>query len=1050
MIACILYRKDVINEFIIQREKYDNYVLLNKYEEALKVIDYFDECYGVSYWSTECRFFLYSKLGKSVIELLQNAVSTVFGSVFSFYELKNRESVTSDEYYYIAEKEITSAKKYIHDAGQAIEFFNYAIAGNAYIAEPEKIMLAIGLIQKCSLIDRYLFVINMCDELMNQTKTNYLYQCMQTYIVFLQEINDDHLTAIRFVFDTEKKRKTNYILKTRLDRAKTKFILGELKDARKEAVELLKLFPNNTEAMSLLVETNILINDGEVQFKDTNLGILLEHLSSVYRLNNQRDDAMEAINKFALTCSQSTWAKSIISDILSRYHESNGFDYIHYRILSNLQHLDIETLICSLDKEECDDFITEKLNEEDSYVRFRKALLCKDYQLASNICGIDEIKDYLYVCDSNTNIVGKIAHLHPIDGNNSSITIVTMKKFLSSVNFEEDWETVFKIAANLVIDNIYTSLFIPWEKIILYIDKGPTEIRKNICTPILYYVFAYYIERNKKDDLGIVCSNFFELEGIVRPSQMRVFADRYDKKMLVYFLKNVCIAKTMDDAVYVFENPQERDQERVEICNLLSFLDPENEKEYENEIRELTQKLMINKELKIIDESRIHVNVEGIKEQLINAEGLTNRFDNNLKNDFQRYMFYQDDRVEQWLRLLQGKEENKFRESNETAYRLLIELVQKIRDAFVSSGEYGLNGYLSLNIRHNTLEDELRSPLQRAMLYAKKDNLNKTYIVPSHWIQFAGSEDKQILCKAFGEFHSATEKILAKLKSDYIQIRTEIKGEKGIFDYRLTDVDYSKIAYYADNIKTFEEFFDMIISYLWQKTEINLENIKYVIKNEIQQDYMSAFGNLRNAIAILKNKTITRELQQKISEAETDIQNVFEHICHWFQRSSESKHSDFDIQFAFDLGLKTIKNMHPEARFVTEKIEDTISDKIPGQFIKSFDGIFYNLFVNIYKKATPRNKAFYIRYSLKNSEGKMRIYMENDFNCTKDISEDIRRVEIAKEIYETEKYAEQAEGEGGTGIPKICKIIKYDLLKQPFIDFGYKQEENKFYMEIKF
>ena len=80
----------------------------------------------------------------------------------------------------------------------------------------------------------------------------------------------------------------------------------------------------------------------------------------------------------------------------------------------------------------------------------------------------------------------------------------------------------------------------------------------------------------------------------------------------------------------------------------------------------------------------------------------------------------------------------------------------------------------------------------------------------------------------------------------------------------------------------------------------------------------------------------------------------------------------------------------------------------------------------------------------------MRIYMENDFNCTKDISEDIRRVEIAKEIYETEKYAEQAEGEGGTGIPKICKIIKYDLLKQPFIDFGYKQEENKFYMEIKF
>ena len=118
----------------------------------------------------------------------------------------------------------------------------------------------------------------------------------------------------------------------------------------------------------------------------------------------------------------------------------------------------------------------------------------------------------------------------------------------------------------------------------------------------------YYVDREKKDDLGIVCSNFFDLEDVEKPSQMKVFADRYDKKMLIYFLKNVCNAKTMDDAVYVFENPQERDQERVEICNLLSFLDPLNEKEYENEIRELTQKLMINTELKIIDESRIHVN----------------------------------------------------------------------------------------------------------------------------------------------------------------------------------------------------------------------------------------------------------------------------------------------------------------------------------------------------------------------------------------------------------------------------------------------------------
>lgn len=1050
LISCILYRKDVIEEFVCQREIYDNLILHNKYEEALNVIDTFENKHGVSYWSTECRFFVYSKLGKNVKGLVENAPQNVFGSVLNFYELKNRESVTSDEYYYIAEKEIVNAKKHIVGAEQAIEFFDYAIAGNAYIAEPEKIMYTIGVIQECSLVDRYLFVKNICDELMNQSQDNYLFQCMKSYIGFLNDVNDDHLTAIRFVFDTEEHRKNNYSLKSRLDNAKSKFIVGELQDARNESIDLLRLFPNNIQAMSLLVEANILIDDGAKQFGETNLGMLLELLEYVYKLSAERDDAMENISKLALTCSLSTWSKGILSDIMSRCYQNTEFEYGHHKILCNLQHLDIETILCCLDREECVRFIDEQLDSNDEYVKFRKELLCGNYSNASKICGIQQIRDYLLVCDKRTSIEEKIGHLNSIDGKNSSIDILSTKIFLSSVELENFSEVVFNIIANLVIDNIYTSLFIPWKKIITFINDGPTELRKNICTPILYYIFAYYIERDKKDDLGIVCSDFFDLEGIQRPSQMKKFVDKYDKKMLVYFLKNVCTAKIMDDSVYVFENTQERDQERVEICNVLTFLDSGNEKEYENEIRELTQKLMINKELKIIDESRIHVNVEGIKEQLTNAEGSASRFDNNLKNDFQRYMFYQDERVQQMIRILEGEQSHRFKETNETSIRLFKELIQKIRNAFVSSGEYGLNGYLSLNIRHNTLDDELRSPLHRAMLYAKKDNTNKTYILPECWRKFLDSHDEKVLIEAFGTFHSMTENIISKLKNEYIQIRTESKNEKGIFDYYLSDADYAKLSIYLDNTTSFEDFFDKVIMYLWERTEYNLQNIKYIIKTEIEQDYINAFNYMRNEIAVLNNKTIAREIHQKISEAETYMQNMLEHICHWFQRSNESKHNDFDLQFAFDLGFKTIENMHPEAKFKAEKLDETVSDKIPGHFLKSFDGIFYNLFDNIYKKALAQGNIVHIRYALKNVAGKIRIYIENDFDCQKDISEDVRRVEEAKEIYETEKYAEKAKSEGGTGIPKICKIIRYDLGLHPYLDFAYVQEENKFYMEIKF
>ena len=64
--------------------------------------------------------------------------------------------------------------------------------------------------------------------------------------------------------------------------------------------------------------------------------------------------------------------------------------------------------------------------------------------------------------------------------------------------------------------------------------------------------------------------------------------------------------------------------------------------------------------------------------------------------------------------------------------------------------------------------------------------------------------------------------------------------------------------------------------------------------------------------------------------------------------------------------------------------------------------------------------------------------------------DDELKVEQAKELIRTGKYLERVKGEGGTGIPKIVKIIAYDLKKFPDIDFGYIKERNIFFMKIKF
>lgn len=192
-------------------------------------------------------------------------------------------------------------------------------------------------------------------------------------------------------------------------------------------------------------------------------------------------------------------------------------------------------------------------------------------------------------------------------------------------------------------------------------------------------------------------------------------------------------------------------------------------------------------------------------------------------------------------------------------------------------------------------------------------------------------------------------------------------------------------------------------------------------------------------------------MQQKINEASTDMQNVLDRVCYWFQRSTESKHSDFDLQFAFDLGFQTISNMHREVEFIACPKENTQSDKIPGMYLKSFNDIFYNLFDNIYKKAYWKNgREIEIRYLLKYKEKRTHIYIENDIDSNKDHKEDIARVENAKELIKSGEYLKKVKGEGGTGIPKICKIIEYDLKQKHSINFGYDNDKTKFFMDIKF
>ncbi len=975
----------------------------------------------------------YTRLKKDVKELLVNMPQTVIGAIFDFYELKNRDNITSEDYFYIVNKEIKCLDQIEDVEDFLVEFFKYAVQSIMYDMTDKNMMVLLNIIRRTSLIDQYIFFLSICDYILRTFNEGEMYLWIKAYIQELSFIDDDHLIAVRFLFDTKENRRSKYTLKNGLEKAKEEFIKGNLQYARLLTVELLKSSANNIEAINLLVDINILVGDEFKDFSETNLGDLIYELQSVYAFSSDKNNDMQRINKLVICTSFSTWSESISNSIMYRCQKYEDVKNYKIEMLINLQYLDIETVIAGLSAKESIEFINEKLNMNNQYIKFRKSCCEKQFVIADSLCKIEQIKDLIFVYNDENDICERVEHLGKMEGRDVGIAAKGIKYFISTIKLDENFEIISRISTILVVSNIYASLLIPLKKIIDYIDNSDRDIRKSIYSPILYYVYSSYYNKEKKDDLGIICEDFFFYNNIESPKQMLNYFSQYDKETLIFFLKNVCTPKIMDMSVVSFSSSQERDQERVEICNGLCQMDSDNAEEYEKEIRKLTKKLMIKKEHKTIEENKIQVNTEGIKENLVI----------NYKSDFFRYKFYLDKRVRQWS----DKQSGLY--FADITKQILHSLVYHIRDAFVSSNEYGLDGYLSLNIRHGTLADELRSPIYKSMLNAKKDNETGNYIIDSYWIRNTDISDQTIITSAIVDFFVETETIISKLKEKYIQIRTEEKDTDGLFDYRLQNVKFNCIVGIAYNLESFEEFMDIIISMMWEITEDNLMHVKEVISTEILEEYNTAFSILKTKIVDIKNKKISRELVQKINEASTNMPNVLNKICHWFQRSAESKHNDFDLQFAFDLGLETIKNIHPEKNFIAKAIEKTVSDKIPGYFLKDYDGIFYNLFNNVYKNAYSKDgRNIEIRYILKNESGKKYIYLENDYDCTKDITLEQEKVKKAKELIHTGEYINRITGEGGTGIPKICKIISYDIGATANIDFDYILEENKFFIKI--
>ncbi|PFI96860.1 hypothetical protein COI88_27920 [Bacillus cereus] len=568
----------------------------------------------------------------------------------------------------------------------------------------------------------------------------------------------------------------------------------------------------------------------------------------------------------------------------------------------------------------------------------------------------------------------------------------------------------------------------------------------NINYPIVYELFTRYVGSEKEELRSDILEDYLNsYEADLVSELQEIDLNTFDKDKLIYFLKEVCVIDVLSK-LWNIDTEHEAEEERIAICNLLAEIDSDNVEVYNEEIKEITRVKRIKTVKRAIETSKIYVDENGLK----------NLLKRSLKETYVRFENF---------KYKEGGLLDEVYRFNMNSYIISMPknekidifegMVKEIRDQFVFSKEYGLDGYLSVGIRHGTLVGQLRGAIESSKLITIKDSITNQYVSNDYWIEIVDPIDKlnkEKLILALNSFSESFDTIVGSLKEEKVQITTESNYvPNSYFNYAITQriINSLYVSLNLNNGMSLEGFIDQIINYLWARTERNLGLIKRYISNDFLDSINSYFDKLLADIECIKVKGSLTDLKRKIIETKTNMTHEIDEVSSWFNRSEGLNVKEFEIDLAYEIGLEVANkiNMNKSIKF---EMENLLSKPIEGQKLRGFVDIFVIIFDNVFKRSgmskdIPVNLRFTEEDSHLVLECKNKVSFKNE-----SLEKRLINIEKNRKVI-SELDFRLVRTEGGSGLLKILKILKIDLeCVDSFMDYSIIDDEFILTIKMKF
>lgn len=563
--------------------------------------------------------------------------------------------------------------------------------------------------------------------------------------------------------------------------------------------------------------------------------------------------------------------------------------------------------------------------------------------------------------------------------------------------------------------NQFTALYLPIASLCKLVNDLVKEDNGTyISCIVIYDIMARAINNNFEEMKADLFEEFMDINNTHKPSEIFNYSVFSEKE--IYFLRYICIPSQLDNFTQYISN-DDVIHERITILDILINNRVEGSEQLKKEKDSILETLFSEKLRAKIESGKLYVDVHALTNKRKHLYISLYEQAIELKGGIHLEPLKEDDNINS-VDIFQTPEGNAVASSRKM--EMLFTIFRHIVNDFALNENYGLDKYLSAEIRHIVFTTQIRSCFEKTKLVTiKKDG---KYLSNEYWVnkyKYVNSHIVNQFDHALSLFSESIDSILQRTNESF---RVEITNlnSKNVFNYIAYHHRLVRVSEIITSAADADDFYNSLLEFMWEITAENARKAQHIINDELAREINRELDNLEEKINNVKRDAAIVELTQEIKHARTLFKNDIELVLNWFRFVGADDKSNLEkLNVVLDATLSSFEDIYGYK--YKALVENTISDDLFLNYRES-KALFISVFTALENacKYTQRNHPPHISFN--SLDGVTTINIINKVDDFDELNA-LELVEREKKKW-NERHSELNIKEGGTGLYKIYSTLK--------------------------